>query len=99
MDVTTFATTRVRLKTYATRRGVVGGLVGVTLAALAGSVPADARPSRKGGGGKRKGKGKGVDKTVDKGSGIGQGTGGSGKGVGPAKPKTRGFNAEALGSV
>jgi hypothetical protein len=93
MDITTFTTTRERLKTLATRRGVVGGLVGATLAALAGAVPADARPSRKGGGGKRKGKGKGVDKTV------GTGSGGSGKGVGPAKPKTRGFNAEALGSV
>jgi hypothetical protein len=93
MDITTFTPTRERLKTLATRRGVVGGLVGATLAAVVGSVPADARPSRKGGGGKRKGKGKGVDKPV------GQSPGGSGKGVGPAKPKTRGFNAEALGRV
>jgi len=72
MEDTTFASVYTRLKTHATRRGVLSGLVGATLAALAIPATADAGPGRKGGGG---------------------------KGVGPDKPKTRGFTAEATGSV
>jgi len=101
MEDTTFASVYTRLKTHATRRGVLSGLVGATLAAIAIPGTTDAGPGRKAGGGKGKGKGKGkgVDKPVGKGNGIGQGTGGTGPSVGPDKPKTHGFNAEALGSV
>jgi hypothetical protein len=101
MDTIPFDTTGERLKTNATRRGLLCGLVGATLAAMVGSAPADARPARKGGGGKSKGKGKGVNKPVGKGNGISQGTSGTGAGKGgePDKPKTRGFNAQALGTV
>jgi hypothetical protein len=52
MDTIPFDTTGERLKTNATRRGLLWGLVGATLAAMVGSAPADARPARKGGGGK-----------------------------------------------
>jgi hypothetical protein len=90
----------------ASRRQLLGGLIGSTAAALAGVVvggdAADA--AKKGGKSKKTKTSNGKQKGVGKGKGIGQGNGGghaggNGNGNGPTKPKTRGFNAEALGSV
>src|SRR5215208_899710 len=94
-----------RFGVAASRRQLLGGLIG-SAAALAGVAlgGGEAIAAKKGGKGKSKGKGKGVDKPVGPGNGIGQGNGGgnaggNGNGNGPTKPNTRGFNAEALGSV
>src|SRR5215216_6301630 len=75
----------------ASRRQLLGGLIGSAAAALAGvTLGSDtAFAAKKGGKGKGKGKGKGVEKPVGPGNGIGQGNGGgnaggNGNGKGPA---------------
>jgi hypothetical protein len=90
----------------ASRRQLLGGLIGSAAAALAGvALGGDAAvAARKGGKSKTTKTKKGKQKGVGKGKGIGQGNGGghaggNGNGNGPTKPKTRGFNAEALGTV
>jgi hypothetical protein len=77
----------------ASRRQLLGGLIGSAAAALAGVALDGSNVEAKKG--KGKGKGKGVNKPVGPGTGIGQGNGGSnagggnaggnGKGKGPAK--------------
>jgi hypothetical protein len=90
----------------ASRRQLLGGLIGSAAAALAGVALGsdEAIAAKKGPKSKKTKSNKGNQKGVGKGKGIGQGNGGghaggNGNGNGPAKPKTRGFNAEALGTV
>jgi hypothetical protein len=66
----------------ASRRQLLGGLIGSAAAALAGvTLGSDtAFAAKKGGKGKSKGKGKGVEKPVGPGNGIGQGNGGGNAG-------------------